>query len=91
MCWQYLDLGPAVHDLATTSRRLRVMCDAYGLIDRSRVVETILWWQDRCWRGIEAAAAAGDAAMVRLRDSGAALSVRAAYEWVVAHRAELET
>ncbi|GAA1331693.1 phosphotransferase [Catellatospora bangladeshensis] len=91
MCWQYLDLGPAVDDLATTSHRLRVMCDAYGPVDRSRVVETVLWWQDRCWRGIEAGAAAGDAAMVRLRDSGAARSVRAAYEWVVVHRAELET
>ena len=91
MCWQYLDLGPTVDDLATTSHRLRLMCDACGTIDRSRVVETILWWQDRCWRGIEARAAAGDPAMARLRESGAARSVRAAYEWVVAYRAELKT
>ena len=91
MCWQYLDLGPTVVDVATTSQRLRMMCDAYGEIDRGRVVQTILWWQDRCWRGIEAGAAAGAAAMVQLRDSGAAQSVRDAYEWVTAHRAELET
>ncbi|HEX5403758.1 MAG TPA: phosphotransferase [Pseudonocardiaceae bacterium] len=91
MCWQYLDLGPAVDDVDTTVRHLRVMCDAYGPVDRGRVVETILWWQDRCWHGIEAGAAAGDAAMIGLRDSGAAGTVRAAYEWVVAHRAELET
>jgi hypothetical protein len=91
MCWQYLDLGPTVDDPAMTSHRLRVLCDAYGLVDRSLVVQTILWWQDRCWRGIEAGAAAGDAAMVRLRDSGAARSVRVAYEWVVARRAGLET
>jgi hypothetical protein len=91
MCWQYLDLGPTVDDLATTSHGLRVMCEAYGLVDRGRVVETVLWWQDRCWRGIEAGAAAGNAAMVRLRDWGAAQSVRAAHEWVVAHRAALET
>lgn len=91
MCWQYLDLGPAVDDLATTLHRLRAMCDAYGSVDRSRVVESILWWQDRCWRGIEAGAAEGDAAMIRLRDSGAARTVYAAYEWVVTHRAELET
>lgn len=90
MCWQYLDLGPAAKDVATTAQRLRLMCDAYGLTDRSQVVETILWWQDRCRRGIEAGAAAGDPAMVRLRDSGAARSVRDAHEWVVAHRAELE-
>jgi aminoglycoside phosphotransferase (APT) family kinase protein len=90
MCWQYLDLGPTVDDLSRTSRRLRVMCDAYGAVDRGRVVETILWWQDRCWRGIEAAATAGDVAMIRLRDAGTARSVRDAYEWVLAHRVELE-
>jgi hypothetical protein len=89
MCWQYLDLGPAVEDLVTTSRRLRLMCDAYGAADRRLIVDTILWWQDRCWRGIEAGARAGDAAMVGLRDSGAVRSVRAAYEWVLVHRAEL--
>ncbi|SFR15299.1 Phosphotransferase enzyme family protein [Lentzea waywayandensis] len=87
MCWQYLGLGPAVDDLATTSERLRMMCDAYGLTDRSQVVETILWWQDRCRRGIETGT---DAAMTRLRDSGAARSVRAAHEWVTANRAALE-
>ncbi|MEU5235048.1 phosphotransferase [Streptomyces anulatus] len=87
MCWQYLDLGPAVDNLATTSRRLRMMCDAYGPTDRSQVVETILWWQDRCRRGIEAGT---DAAMARLRDSGAARSVRDAQEWVTANRTTLE-
>ena len=90
MCWQYLDLGPAVDDLATTAHRLRTMCDAYGLVDRCQLVAAILWWQDRCRRGIEAGAAAGAPAMTRPRDSGAIESVRAAHEWVTAHRAELE-
>jgi hypothetical protein len=44
-------------------------------------VETILWWQDRCWRGIDAGAEAGNPAMARLRASGAVRSVRAAYDW----------
>ena len=90
MCWQYLNLGPCVTDLVTTSQRVRLMCDAYGLADRSQVVTTILWWQDRCWRGIDAGAEAGDAAMAGLRASGAVRSVRAAYDWVLAHRAEIE-
>jgi hypothetical protein len=90
MCWQYLNLGPAVHDIAAASHRLRLMCDAYGLADRSQVVETILWWQDRCWQGIDAGADAGEAAMAGLRASGAVTSVRAAYDWVLAHRAEIE-
>ncbi|WP_163508765.1 phosphotransferase [Fodinicola acaciae] len=90
VCWQYLDLGPSVADAGAAARRVRAICDAYGLADRSRLVETILWWQDRCWRGIEASAANGNAAMMRLRDSGAVASVRGAYDWVSAHRAALE-
>ena len=53
-------------------------------------METILWWQDRCWRGIEAQAAAGDAAMMRLRACGAAADVRAQHDWVARHRRDLE-
>jgi aminoglycoside phosphotransferase (APT) family kinase protein len=88
-CWQYLRLGPDT-DPADTGRQLRLLCDSYGLEDRSGLVGTILWWQDRCWRGIEARAAAGDPAMRRLRDGGAAAEVRAAYAWVAAHRDRLE-
>ena len=44
---------------ALAGRRMRLICDAYGLTDRGGLVETILWWQDRCWRGIDAKAAAG--------------------------------
>jgi hypothetical protein len=53
---------------------MRLICDAYGLRGCGGLLETILWWQDRCWRGIEARAAGGDLAMTRLRDSGAARS-----------------
>ena len=89
VCWQYLDLGPGVAEPAAASRRMRLICDAYGLPNRDSLLDAILWWQDRCWRGIEAKAADGDPAMSRLRDSGAARSVRDAYEWVTSHRAEL--
>lgn len=90
VCWQYLGLGPGVADVQRAARRMRLICAAYGLSDRARLVQTVLWWQDRCWRGIEAAAAAGDPAMIRLRDGGAARSVRAAHDWVAGHRTELE-
>nr|WP_211339329.1 phosphotransferase [Nocardia mexicana] len=90
MCWQYLDLGPGVSDIAETADRMRLLCDAYGLDGRGAVVETVLWWQQRCRGGIESRAAAGDAAMIALRDSGVARSVGAAYEWVREHRRELE-
>ena len=53
-------------------------------------MDVIVWWQDRSWRGIQAGADAGDPAMVRLRDDGAVREVQAAFEWVAAHRSELE-
>jgi hypothetical protein len=89
-CWQFVGLGPQVSDVAEAARRVRVICDGYRLTDRGELVETILWWQDRCWRGIEAQAEAGDAAMIRLRDSGAAADVRAQHDWVARHRRGLE-
>ncbi|GAB3235730.1 hypothetical protein GCM10027447_33580 [Glycomyces halotolerans] len=66
--------------------------DAYGLDRdrRGRLVETVLWRQDRCWRGIEAQAAAGDPAMVRIRDLGAPIWIREDYRWTLDHREALE-
>lgn len=90
VCWQYVGLGPEVADVAEAARLVRLIADAYELSDRSRLVETILWWQDRCWRGIEAAADAGEPAMLRLRESGAAAEVRAAYGWTAQYREVLE-
>ncbi|WP_424536270.1 phosphotransferase [Sphaerisporangium viridialbum] len=89
VCWQYLDLGPGVGDVREAARRIRLISDAYGLDGREDLLESILWWQDRCRRGIEAAAAAGEPAMIRLRDDGTVRSLRAAYDWVAKHRAEL--
>jgi hypothetical protein len=90
VCWQYLNLGPEVADVAAAGRGIRTVCEAYGLADRSRVLPAVLRWQDRCWRGIEAQARAGVPAMARLRDTGAARSVREARRWVARHREDLE-
>ena len=89
VCWQYVGLGPGIADAAGAGQLLRLICDAYGLRRRDRLLDAVLWWQDRCWRGILARAADGDPAMIRLRDSGAARSVRDAFDWVTGHRAEL--
>ncbi|MEU5339445.1 phosphotransferase [Streptomyces sp. NPDC020766] len=89
VCWQYIGLGPGVRDIDESARRLRLVADTYELADRDDLVATILWWQDRCWRGIEAAAQAGDRAMIRLRDTGAVTEVRAAWQWVLDHRGAL--
>jgi hypothetical protein len=89
VCWQYLGLGPGISDPVLAGCQMRLICDAYGLDERGRLIDTVEWWQDRCWRGILAKAAAGEPAMIRLRESGAADAVRDAAEWVGAHRAEL--
>jgi hypothetical protein len=91
VCWQFLDLGPNRSSVTGPARLLRVVADAYGLArrDRAELVATILWWQDRCWRGIEAGAKAGDPAMVKLLESGVVEGIQDAYAWVSEHRAEL--
>ncbi|GAB2893381.1 phosphotransferase [Streptomyces deserti] len=89
VCWQYLDLGPGVADVPEAARRIGLICEAYGLTGRDRLLDTVLWWQDRCWRGIDAGARRGEAAMVRLRARGVVDEVRAAHAWVAAHRREL--
>lgn len=91
VCWQYLDLGPSVTDVEETARRMSLVVDGYELPDRQRLVSTILWWQDRCWRGIEAQAEAGDVAMARLRDTGAVRQIQTAYQWVSDHQGALES
>lgn len=89
ICWQWLDLGPDVKDVADAARRIRLIADSYGLSDRSDLLATVVWWQERCWRGIEDRAAEGWPAMRRLRDSGAAAEIRRAQQWTESHAGRL--
>ncbi|MFI2206460.1 hypothetical protein ACH47Z_38015 [Streptomyces sp. NPDC020192] len=68
---------------------MRLIVDGYELSDRQRLMSTILWWQDRCRRGIETQADAGDVAMARLRGAGVVRQVQTAYQWVSDHREAL--
>jgi hypothetical protein len=90
VCWQFVNLGPAITDVQVAGHRIGLIADAYELDDRPLLIETIVWWQDRCWRGIAAAADAGDPAMSRLRDLGAVDEVRDAHDWTQQHRGVLE-
>jgi hypothetical protein len=89
MCWQYPGLGSGVTKVAEAARQMRLICDAYGLADRGPLIDTVLWWQERCWRGIEAGAASGDAAMTRLLAAEAPKWVRLEHAWVAANRTDL--
>ncbi|WP_281262191.1 phosphotransferase [Umezawaea tangerina] len=86
VCWQYTGMGPGA-EVGVVARGIRVICEAYGLDDRGELVDTILWWQDRCWRGI---VADEGPAGVRLRAAGVVEGVQETYAWVVEHRGELE-
>ena len=87
-CWQYAGTDRTDPDLVID--RWRALCDGYGPTDRTALVDTVLWWQDRSWRGIESAATSGDVAMSRLRDLGVPAGIRAAHDWVAANAALLE-
>jgi hypothetical protein len=86
VCWQYLALGPGVTDLPRTARDIRVIADAYGPFVRSTLIDTILWWQDRCWRGIEAEASVGVEHAVRLRALGHVKGIQDQYRWTAGNR-----
>jgi hypothetical protein len=83
LCWQFAGQG----DPDAVGARWRTIADGYRLADRTPLVDTVLWWQDRCWRGILAAADAGDPAMARLR--AAVPSIRAAHDWTARHHHRL--
>ena len=86
VCWQFAGLGPGGPEPARAAELVATAAEAYGLVERDRLVPAILWWQDRCWRGIAAGAEAGDPAMLRLRAAGVVEGVRKAYEWTAASR-----
>jgi hypothetical protein len=89
VCWQFVGLGPGA-DPDRAAAQVRLIADSYGLAERGELVDAVLWWQDRCWRGIEAEAAAGDPAKTSLRDSGVCDAIRADHAWTAAHRPTLE-
>jgi hypothetical protein len=90
MCWQWCCGTTSPLDAAC--ELIAVIADSYDCAanDRAELVETILWWQDRCWRGIQAGIDAGDSSFDRLRAMGAVPAVQADWEWTHQHRAALE-
>jgi hypothetical protein len=90
MCWQYTGLGQARVSAIEAGGTLRVICDGYGLRDRTGVVDAVLQWQDRCWRGMRELADSGDERMVELREHGVIDDVHAAHAWVAEHRGVLK-
>jgi aminoglycoside phosphotransferase (APT) family kinase protein len=81
MCWTYTRLGPGA-DVAVIEHRLDVAMGAYRWDgSAAEVVDAMLWWQDRCWRGIVAEADAGDDAMRALVGNGIVDAVKSDYSW----------
>jgi hypothetical protein len=85
VCWTYTGINPTVEpDLI--DHRIQVCLAAYGWTGTvGEVVSAMLWWQDRCYRGIRAEADAGDPAMQALVTDGVIDAVRADYDWTLQH------
>ena len=86
IAWQWAANTTSSPDAA--ARLVRVAVDAYGLdrAGRADLVDTILWWQDRCWRGIQAKIDSDPESVRRLTEAGAVQAVRADYDWTLRHR-----
>ena len=69
-------------------RRLRLIVETYGLDQRRGFIECVIARIRASANGIEGAAAAGDAGMIRLRDLGVVDDVRRSAAWVEEHARE---
>ena len=88
--WMFLDLGPEGADISTQGRRMRMMCDAYGIGSEFDAMSAIAHSQR----------ATLERSLGRLRSGGSASSVaysqssvrwiRGEQAWLEAHRDELE-
>ncbi len=70
---------------ADRERRLRLVLDTYGLDAREGFIARVIARIRASANGIEGAAAAGDAGMIRLRDLGVVEDVRLSASWVEEH------
>ncbi len=88
--WLFLDLGPEGADISTQGRRIRMMCDAYGIGSEFDALSAIARSQRATLKR----------SLGRLRSGGPAISVaysqssvrwiRGELAWLEAHRDELE-
>jgi aminoglycoside phosphotransferase (APT) family kinase protein len=72
------------------ARRVALFCDAYGLDDRTGLVEAIVAVQQTAHDAIKNGAEDGNPAYQRLWELGACDGIRRQIAFVQAHRAELE-
>lgn len=77
MAWQWAPLHhPALAELLgwtqpdAVARRVRLLCDAYGLEDRSALMDTVVQRVDASRRGILTGASAGDETFLELEAAG---------------------
>jgi aminoglycoside phosphotransferase (APT) family kinase protein len=90
VCWQFVIGDPDSPDPIAVGRLLRLICDAYGLADRTELLPAIMACQDRNWRQIKASANEGDEVSQRLRTLGAVRTGKAAYSWTATNQHEIE-
>jgi len=91
--WTFAPIMTNAHELmlggpSDVVRRLRLLCDTYGLEDRTGFVDEIAVRMRASIEGVEAKAAAGEDAFVRLVRDGHLARMKADAQLLAQHRAE---
>lgn len=81
VCWTFSGLRLEA-DADLVKRQIRTVVEAYGW-DGSlqEVVDSMLWWQERCWKGIIEEAHAGSVTSQAMINDGIVAEIQRDYEW----------
>jgi hypothetical protein len=88
--WMFLDLGPDGADISTQGRRIRMMCDAYGLDGRFDPIKAIALSQQMILERSRSRLRAGGSASSVAYARESVEWIRAEMAWLDAHQGELE-
>ncbi|MHA7984264.1 phosphotransferase [Rathayibacter sp. CAU 1779] len=81
VCWTFTGIRRGA-DANLVKSQIRTVTEAYRWDGRLReVIDSMLWWQNRCWEGIVAEARAGNAQSQAMVDDGIVTAIQRDYEW----------
>ncbi|TME77548.1 MAG: aminoglycoside phosphotransferase family protein [Chloroflexi bacterium] len=89
-CWVTLFSESKLFSVSERAQRLRLFCDAYGLVDRSELLATIRLRNDHVARFIEARARAGEPGFVTLARWDTPAKMDDDLAWLDQHRSTFE-
>jgi hypothetical protein len=88
--WTFLELGNPDIDINTQVRRIKVMCDAYGLTDKEFLVEAIVSEQNRVLEIRKCMAVSGKDSEIKDFSKDRIKVIKEEIKWVKRYRKEIE-